>query len=333
MSTRIRFHVAVLLSLGLIAGTAGTAMAHDTAAGTSAKAAPNGPPKAKISLRLKGLRSGKLTVGKRIEARGTLRPFVAGQKVTVRLRRGHKTIKRRSVTVHRKSAKSSLGQFDFSQKLIKPGHYKVEAAHVKNASLGKAEDTSRGFSIRYPDLGGGDTGGAVKIFNKLLAKQGYVNDENPIYDSATGRAVLAYHKVNGEERTESATKSMFKKLAKGKGGYNLHHPGAGKHVEVDLSRQVMVLAKHGKVDEIYTVSTGKASTPTILGKYSFYRKEPGFNSHAMYYSVYFQGGYATHGYSSVPDYPASHGCVRNPIPNSKHIYDWIDLGDTIYIYR
>ena len=38
--------------------------------------------------------------------------------------------------------------------------------------------------------------------------------------------------------------------------------------------------------------------------------EPGYNSHGMYYSFYFYGGYAVHGYDSVPDYPASHGCIR-----------------------
>ncbi len=52
----------------------------------------------------------------------------------------------------------------------------------------------------------------------------------------------------------------------------------------------------------------------------------------MYYSVYWHGGYAIHGYHSVPPYPASHGCVRNPIPESKFIYNWVSLGMSIYTY-
>ena len=52
----------------------------------------------------------------------------------------------------------------------------------------------------------------------------------------------------------------------------------------------------------------------------------------MYYSVYLQGGYAIHGYHSVPTYPASHGCVRNPIPLSVFIYNWVRLGMSIYVY-
>lgn len=94
-----------------------------------------------------------------------------------------------------------------------------------------------------------------------------------------------------------------------------------------------MLAKHGEVDEIYHISSGAPATPTILGKFRFYRKEPGTNSHGMVHSVYFHRGYATHGYPSVPTYPASHGCLRNPIPDSRHIYNWIDLGDPIYVYR
>jgi hypothetical protein len=338
MNSRIRLHVAVLLSLCALGATAPSALAHDGAAATAAAKSSSkqggGRQAAKLSLRLKGLKHGKLTVGNRIKALGTMRPFVGGQKVTVLLHRGKKkTIKRVTVPVTRKSKKSSLGQFEFSKRLIQPGRYSVEAVHAKNANVGGSKTESRRFHIRYPDLSYGATGDAVKVFNTLLAKLGYVNDEGGTYDSATGRAVLAYHKVNNEPRKESSSSGMFKKLAKGKGGYNLKHPGAGHHVEVDLSRQVMVLAKDGEVDEIYTVSTGKSTTPTILGKFHFYRKEPGYNSHAMYYSVYFQGGYATHGYASVPDYPASHGCLRSPIPDARHIYNWIDLGDAIYVYH
>jgi lipoprotein-anchoring transpeptidase ErfK/SrfK len=52
----------------------------------------------------------------------------------------------------------------------------------------------------------------------------------------------------------------------------------------------------------------------------------------MYYSFYFYGGYAIHGYPSVPTYNASHGCVRVPIPDAKHIYSWLDYGDDIHVF-
>ena len=34
----------------------------------------------------------------------------------------------------------------------------------------------------------------------------------------------------------------------------------------------------------------------------------------------------------MPTYPASHGCLRNPIPDSVFIYNWLDIGDVFYVY-
>jgi lipoprotein-anchoring transpeptidase ErfK/SrfK len=125
---------------------------------------------------------------------------------------------------------------------------------------------------------------------------------------------------------------MFKKVAAGKGGFRLKRPGAGRHVEVDISRQVMVLAANGKAQHIFHVSTGAPSTPSDRGSYRFYRRQAGYNSIGMYYSVYYNRGEAIHGYKSVPAYPASHGCIRNPIPNSRFIYDWVRIGMPIFVY-
>jgi len=53
----------------------------------------------------------------------------------------------------------------------------------------------------------------------------------------------------------------------------------------------------------------------------------------MYYSVYFIRGYAIHGLASVPNQPASHGCLRIPIADAVSVSRWIRLGDPIYAYR
>jgi lipoprotein-anchoring transpeptidase ErfK/SrfK len=52
----------------------------------------------------------------------------------------------------------------------------------------------------------------------------------------------------------------------------------------------------------------------------------------MVNSSYFIGGYAIHGYFSVPTFPASHGCVRVPIPNALSIYHWLRIGDRVDVY-
>jgi len=104
-------------------------------------------------------------------------------------------------------------------------------------------------------------------------------------------------------------------------------------VEFDWSRQVLALVDRGRAHHVYHASSGKASTPTVFGSFRFYRKQPGFNSLGMLHSNYFIGGYAIHGYASVPSYPASHGCIRVPIPNARQIDRQIGLGQRIFVYR
>jgi lipoprotein-anchoring transpeptidase ErfK/SrfK len=52
----------------------------------------------------------------------------------------------------------------------------------------------------------------------------------------------------------------------------------------------------------------------------------------MVHSSYFIGGYAIHGYVSVPAYAASHGCLRVPIPSAWSIYTWVRMGDIVDVY-
>ena len=143
---------------------------------------------------------------------------------------------------------------------------------------------------------------------------------------------MAFRKVNGMSRNFQATPEIFKKLAEGKGGFEIKYPDAGQHAEVDISKQVMALADGGEAKYVFHIATGAAATPSDQGSFTFYSKDPGYNSLGMYYSVYYNRGEATHGYASVPPYPASHGCIRNPIPDSIFIYNWIDLGDKMYVY-
>ena len=286
----------------------------------------------RLKLRLKGLSGGRLKVGNKFTAAGTLAPFVKGERVTLIVRRGTKTIKRKVVTPKLKKG-SNFSRFSISQKQTRPGRYSVQAIHKRSRKLTFDQERTKGFKISYPNLRQGNRSTTVRLFNNLLARLGYVNDRGKSFDSATARAVLAFRKVNAMSWNSKASGKIFKRLAKGAGGYRVKHPGSGKHVELDISRQILVLAKGGKVKGIYHTSTGASATPTPLGTWRFYRKEPGFNNLEMYYSVYWNRGYATHGYKSVPNYPASHGCARNPIPDSKHIYDWIDLGDLIHVDR
>jgi hypothetical protein len=294
--------------------------------------APNGPAPAKLKLKLKGLHGGKAKVGDRIEAIGTVTPFVGHQKVEIRLGNKGDTVMKKTPYVHRVKGKK-FGRFKLRSKpLIEAGKYRVRVKKIASGRQAGASAKSKSFALKYPDLDPGDRGPAVAVFNDLLRDQAYYNTDKSTYGSHTERAVMAFRKVNGMERNFQATPEIFQMLAAGKGGFKLKYPNAGKHTEVDISKQVMALADGGKAKYIFHVSTGAAATPSDQGGYTYYRKDPGFNSLGMYYSVYYNRGEATHGYHSVPPYPASHGCIRNPIPDSVFIYNWIDLGDKMFVY-
>jgi hypothetical protein len=179
----------------------------------------------------------------------------------------------------------------------------------------------------------GECGDNVVAFKQAMRKLGYIANSGRCFGGKTARGVLAYRKVNGMNRSSRAGKGLVKRVLAGKGAYRVRHPGAGEHLEAPLSKQVLVFAKGDRPFAVYPVSSGKSSTPTVTGHFHFVRQEPGYNSHGMYYSFYFYGGYAVHGYADVPaTYPASHGCVRVPIPDAHHIYNWLDYGDDIWIY-
>jgi lipoprotein-anchoring transpeptidase ErfK/SrfK len=49
--------------------------------------------------------------------------------------------------------------------------------------------------------------------------------------------------------------------------------------------------------------------------------------------VYFNGGIAVHGAASVPDHPASHGCVRIPMSIAEYFPTLVNTGDPIEVFR
>ena len=293
------------------------------------------PKPAEVRIPLKGVNGSKVDVGSRVLGVGYVRPFVPNQQVRVWVAKAKKEVAAKHATIKRVPGKDQ-GRFKIrSKRLIEDGSYRVRASKDASPNQEGFRAESKKVGISYPDLDPGMNSNDVALFNDLLQDQGYYTSNGSSYGSTTQRAVLAYRKVNGMPRTYNATPSIFRTLANGNGGFKLKYPGAGKHVETDLSRQVMVLAAGGEVKHTFHISSGTAATPTIQGHHVFTRKEYGTNSKGMVHSVYFgptNRGYATHGYKSVPTYPASHGCLRNPIPNSLFIYNWIDIGDDIYVY-
>jgi len=179
----------------------------------------------------------------------------------------------------------------------------------------------------------GQGGPATRLLQRGLAKLHYAVPRSGVDDAGTQRAVLAWRKVTHRPRTFTASRDVLLGVLAGRGAWAVRHPGDGHHVEADLSLQVLALVDGSRVHRIYHMSSGKPSTPTILGRFRVYRKEPGTNAHGMVDSDYFIGGYAIHGYESVPVYNASHGCLRVPIPDAPSIYRWVRMGDVVWVER
>jgi lipoprotein-anchoring transpeptidase ErfK/SrfK len=172
----------------------------------------------------------------------------------------------------------------------------------------------------------------VRALQRRLSRLGYDVGVRGAYDDRTQRAVLAFRKVTGMARTSAASSRVMRKLARGAGVFKIRHPEHGRHIEADLSRQIIALIEQGRVARIYPISSGKPSTPTVVGSFRVYSKTPGTNAKGMFYSSYFIRGYATHGYFSVPPFPASHGCLRVPMPDAIPLYNWITIGTPVDVY-
>jgi L,D-transpeptidase catalytic domain len=296
-------------------------------------APPPAPPpaqQAKLSLSSdKVLRDGKRAMavqGTSFRVRGRLLPAVAGEVVVLRLYRGKKKITSKAVKV------DARGIYSATFPARKHGTLVVQAVHRASPALltARARTVVRVIRAR---VGPGAPRALVGAFQAGLDRMHYAVSRSRSWDGATQRAVMAYRKVNGMARTFSASEDIVRRVLAGKGAYKVRHPNAGHHAEADLSRQVLALVDGSTLVRVYHISSGKPSTPTVIGTFHVYSKTPGTNAKGMVDSSYFIGGYAIHGYASVPPFAASHGCIRTPIPNARSIFNWLRFGDAVIVQR
>jgi len=288
-----------------------------------------GPPDAALKIKVGHLKGGKAPIYGTVPVNGTVAPYVSGQKVEVTFYLdGHKRLSRKVAVQKGKGA----GKFRASIVVREDGKYAASAKHVATPELGADSTVRKSWRVSFPALHEGQCGNVVLGFKKAMREMGYIANSGRCFGGKTARGVLAYRKVNGMSRSYRAGAGLVKRVFGGKGEYKVLHPAAGEHLEAPLSKQVLVFAKGDEPFAVYPVSSGKSSTPTVTGHFTFIRQEPGYNSHGMYYSFYFYGGYAVHGYESVPDYPASHGCIRTFIADQPEIYERINYGESIFVF-
>ena len=270
--------------------------------------------------------------GSTLVVRGIVIPYVGGQTVKVSFYREGRKVGVKMVSVV--AIGNGAGQFHLSFSSPDAGLVQVRAAHYASPQQGAFSAISQGVRFVNTNLGLGAAGQSVRLLQSELDVLHYAVPLSGVLDEGTGRALVAYRKMTGLERIPYAGRQVFERLQRGAGAFHVLYPHDGRHVEGDLTRQVLALIEPGgRVHSIYTMSSGKPSTPTVIGRFSVYLKTPGVNSEGMVDSNYFIRGYAIHGYAEVPTYAASHGCLRVPIPDASTIYGWVRQGTPVDVYN
>jgi lipoprotein-anchoring transpeptidase ErfK/SrfK len=272
-----------------------------------------------------------LLTGERLVVRGVVRPFVSGQRVVVRFELDGRTVARSTVAVL--LAGGGTGRFRLGYTSHRPGLVAVGATHAASPQMSACRARA-GVRFVEPDMSQGARGPGVWLLQSKLVALHYAVPLSGVFDEGTAQAVVAYRKLTGLTPIPSTDARLLHLLKRGAGSFRVRYPRDARHVEADLARQVLAeIEPGGRVRRIYTMSSGKPSTPTVLGRFHVYLKTPGVNSKGMVDSNYFIRGYAIHGYPEVPTYAASHGCLRVPIPDAPAIYAWVQIGTPVDVYN
>lgn len=262
---------------------------------------------------------------------GLLRPYAPGQVLHVRVLRGHRLLKGMKVRL-RRSGHGPSGQFSVGLSSRATGTVTVEVLH-RTTSRMDGFVFRRRLEVVGDRASFGSRSPLVKLIQRRLAALHIYLRQTGVYDTGMGLALDAYHRLLGWGTSHSLDQRTIKALLRGEGRFPVRFPGHGRHAEADLSKQLLALVDGRRVLSIFPTSSGKPSTPTILGNFRIYSRVRGYLPDGMYYSDFFHGNYAIHGYNPAPDYPASHGCIRVPIADAIHIYDWLALGDWVDVYQ
>jgi hypothetical protein len=261
-----------------------------------------------------------------VVVRGRVDPARPGERVDVSLVRGGRVVQERSVAV------ADGGAFRATFRVPSPGAYRARAAFsapdlVRDAAATAADATP------LPPLRSGSHGVYVALLEARLVELHYrlAGATDGRFDFRTADAVVAFHKVQGMPRSFAVTAATWRALADPRVP-RPRHDWRGFHFEVDQTRQVLYTVEDGVVTNVLHVSTG-AGGATRDGMFRVYRKLAGFSPNRLYYPSYFDGLRALHGWTEVPTYAASHGCVRIPYWNATWVYGLADIGTRVVVYH
>ena len=128
--------------------------------------------------------------GKRWVLRGTVAPAAAGERLQLLVFRDGKQIRK----VHAVTAAD--GSFSRVFKGKRAGRYSVRVVSTGSAALAAKTGPKLTVGVYEPRASDGQSNALVKLLQRSLARLHYAVPTGGTYDAATGRAVMAFRKVN-----------------------------------------------------------------------------------------------------------------------------------------
>ena len=198
-----------------------------------------------------------------------------------------------------------------------------------------AQDAAGKFAVRAHRIVAGSRGDQVKaLLRALVALRFRVPGVSSFMSTAGTQAILAFQKAYGLPRTYVFDGDDWRKLETA-ALLKPRHSKPALHIEIDKTRQILMVVRDGSPLGILAVSTG-ATGNTPEGTHSIEWKAysaPTPYGGLLYWDMQFAPGFAMHAYPSVPAYPASHGCVRQANWVAPWTYSVSVVGETVYVFH
>jgi hypothetical protein len=204
-------------------------------------------------------------------------------------------------------------------------------------------------------VGGRSDRGSISALQQRLLDLGFwVPDTNGSYNWETNQAVMAFQKYNGIKPSGSADDETVALM--NITPYRVLAQAWDKDmIEVDKGKQLLFIVQGGRTIWALNTSTGSGSryvepsqrepgemvsgtAETPEGVFSVYSEQPNGwwkgDLGELYRPKFFKGGAAIHGAPKVPNFPASHGCVRVTPEAMDFIWaqNYMPKGGTVWVH-
>jgi hypothetical protein len=284
----------------------------------------------------------ELTVTPRVKARAghtipfasavvtaTIVPTAYAGRVTFAVKRGGQVIARGYT-------RAVAGRAQATIRSLPVGRFALVVSLSADQGLAATFASSR-IAVRGRTLAVGTVGPDVRgLATRLAALRFHVPGLGTSFSRELADSVIAFQKAFGLPRTGVVGPGTWRMLERA----TVIRPRYRKpslHIEIDKTRQILLVVRGGEVSAILPVSSG-ATGNTPEGKHVIRWKAPStttwLGSGILYRTMTFYGNsFAIHGWVDVPAYPASHGCVRIPIWTADWLYQQSPVGEAVYVYR